>query len=31
METCYIDNSRLTEMVQQNGGGGGVVCVRAFV
>ena len=33
METCYIDNSRLTEMVQQNEGcgGGGVVCVRAFV
>ena len=29
METCYIDNSPLTEMVQQNEGG--VVCVRAFV
>lgn len=27
-ETCYIDNSRLTEMVQQKGG---VVCMCAFV
>lgn len=28
METCYIDNSRLTEMVQRTRG---VVCMRAFV
>lgn len=27
METCYIDNSRLIEMVQRTRGGVGVVCV----